>query len=136
MPRPSLLVIVRWRHLAQAGQFYSDIAKRFPDYTASQIRHYCLGNSGSGAPGPIQQAGGWADNHWLHGERSPIAVLNEKQVRRVLDDWDEEKGYWRTAAERWVKRLKVSQNAILRVRRGDAWKHLKHPNAGRKQGKR
>lgn len=135
MPKPPRSLIAKWRDLAQAGRFYSDIAKAFPGHTASQIRHYCLGNSGARAPGPIQQTGRWSDNPWLHGEKSPLALLNEGQVLQVLDDWDEEKGYWRTAAERWAKRLKVSQNAILRVRRGDAWKHLGHPNAGRQRGK-
>ena len=54
MARPPLPLIVKWRDLAQEGRFYTDIAKDSPDYTASQIRHYCLGNSGAKAPGPIQ----------------------------------------------------------------------------------
>ncbi len=55
MARPPLPLIVQWRDLTQEGRFYTDIAKDFPDYTASQIRHHCLGNSGANAPGPLQQ---------------------------------------------------------------------------------
>ncbi len=135
MALPSLPLIVQWRDLAQEGRFYTDIAKGFPDYTASQIRHYCLGQSGASAPGPIQQPRRWSDNPWLQGEKSPLALLDEKQVREVLDDWDDEKGYWRNAAGRWAKLLKVSPSTILAARRGDSWKHLKHSNAGRKKEK-
>ena len=117
--------------LAQEGRFYVDIAKDFPLYTVSQIRHYCLGNSGAKAPGPIQQIMRWPGNPWLRGEKSPHALLNEKQVRQVLGDWDEEKGYWRNAARHWARVLKVSPSTILAARRGDTWMHLKHPNVGR-----
>ena len=41
MAKPPLPLIVKWRDLAQEGRFYTDIAKDFPDYTSSQIRHYC-----------------------------------------------------------------------------------------------
>ena len=133
MAKPPLALIVRWRDLAQEGLFYTDIAKDFPDYTASQVRHCCLGNSGAKAPGPIQKRPRWSDNPWLQGEKSPQALLNEKQVRKVLDDWGDEEGYWRNAAGHWAKVLKVSVSTILAVRRGDTWKHLKHPNAGRKK---
>ncbi len=135
MAKPPLPLIVRWRDLAQEGRFYIDIAKDFPDYTASQIRHHCLGNSGVQAPGPIQKLRRWSDNPWLHGEKSPLALLNEKQVREFLDDWDDEKGYWRHAAGHWARLLKVSPSTILAARRGNTWKHLKHPNAGRKKEK-
>ncbi len=135
MARPPLPLIVQWRDLAQEGRFYTDIAKVFPDYTASQIRHYCLGNSGAKAPGPIQKRRRWADNPWLQGEKSPHALLDETQVRKVLDDWDDEKGYWRNSAGYWGKLLSVSPNTILAVRRGDTWKHLRHSNAGRKKEK-
>ncbi len=133
MAQPSLPLIVKWRDLAQEGRYYADIAKDFPDYTVSQIRHYCLGNSGAKAPGPIQKRRRWSDNPWLQGERSPQARLDEKQVREVLGDWDDAKGYWRNSAGHWGKLLKVSPSTILAVRRGDTWKHLKHSNAGRKK---
>ncbi len=133
MTRPPLPLIVKWRDLAEEGRLYADIAKAFPGYTASQIRHYCLGQSGAKAPGPIQKPRRWSDNPWLQGEKSPLALLDEKQVREVLDDWDDEKGYWRNAAGHWAKVLKVSPSTILAVRRGVTWKHLKHSNAGRKK---
>jgi hypothetical protein len=59
--------------------------------------------------------------------------LDEKQVREVLDDWDDETGYWRNAAGHWATLLKVSPSTILAARRGDTWKHLKHSNAGRQK---
>ncbi len=89
MAKPPLTLIVKWRDLAQAGRFYTDIAKDFPDYTASQIRHYCLGHSGAKAPGPIQRPRRWPDNPWLQGEKSPHSLFDEKQVLVVLDDWDD-----------------------------------------------
>jgi hypothetical protein len=133
MAKPTLPLIVKWRDLAQEGRLYTDIAKDFPDYTSSQIRHYCLGNSGSKAPGPIQKIRRWLDNPWLQGEKSPHALLGEKQVRDVLGDWDDDKGNWGNAAGHWAKLLDVSPSTILAVRRGDTWKHLAHPNAGRKK---
>ena len=102
MARPPLPLIVQCRDLAQEGRFYTDIAKGFPDYTASQIRHYCLGNSGANAPGPIQKRRRWHDNPWLQGEKSPQALLDETQVREVLNDWDDGKGYWRNSAGHWA----------------------------------
>ncbi len=133
MAKPPLPLIGKWRDLAQEGRFYTDIATDFPDYTASQIRHYCLGNSGAKAPGSLQKINRWPGNPWLRGENSPNPLLDEKQVREVLDDWDDEKGYWRNAAGHWAKVLKVSTSTILAARRGDTWKHLKHSNAGRKK---
>ena len=133
MAKPPLPLIVKWRDLAQKGRFYTDIAKGFPDYTASQIRYYCLGHSGAKALGPIQKRRRRSGNPWLQGEKSPHALLDETQVRVVLDDWDDEKGYWRIAAGQWARVLKVSPSTIRAVRRGDTWKHLKHPNAGRKK---
>ncbi len=62
MAKPPLPLIVKWRDLAQEGRFYTDIATAFPDYTASQIRHYCLGTSGAKAPGPLQKRRRWSDN--------------------------------------------------------------------------
>ena len=134
MPKPTLPLIVKWRDLAEEGQFYADIAKAFPEYTASQVRHYCLGKSGARAPGPIQEPRRWLDNPWLQGEKSPHALLREEQVREVLDDWDDETGYWRNTAPKWAEILKVAPSTILAVRRGDTWKQLKHPNSGRKKG--
>ena len=135
MAKPPLPLIVQWRDLAQEGRYYTDIAKDFPDYTASQVRHYCLGNSGAKAPGPIQGRRRSLDNPWLQGEKSPHALLEEKQVRDVLADWDDDKGYWRNSARHWGRLLGVSPSTILAIRRGDIWKHLSHPNAGRKKEK-
>ncbi len=135
MAKPPLPLIVKWRDLAQEDRFYTDIAKGFPGYTASQIRYYCLGQSGAKPPGPIQKRRRWSDNPWLQGEKSPHALLDETQVRKVLDDWDDDKGYWRNAAGHWAKVLKVSPSTILAVRSGYTWKHLKHSNAGRKKEK-
>ncbi len=135
MAKPPLPLIVKWRDLAQEGQFYNDIAKGSPDYTASQIRHYCLGNTGAKAPGPIQKRRRWSDNPWLQGEKSPNALLDEKKVRMVLDDWDDEKRYWRHSAGHWARLLRVSPSTILAARRGDIWKHLEHSNAGRRKEK-
>ena len=132
MAKPPLPLIVKWRDLAQEGQFYTDIAKDYPDYTVSQIRRYCLGDFCADAPGPIQRRRRCSGNPWLQCEKSPHALLNERQVRRVLDDWDDEKGWWYHSGGHWAKLLKVATSTILKVRRGDTWKHLKHPNAGRK----
>ena len=38
---------------------------------------------------------------------------------------------WYHSAGHWAKLLKVSTSTILRVRLGNTWKHLRHPNAGR-----
>ena len=38
-------------------------------------------------------------------EKSPHALLGEKQVRGVLDDWDDDKGYWGSAAGHWASLL-------------------------------
>ncbi len=135
MAKPPLPLIVKWRDLAQEGRFYTDIASDFPEYTASQIRHYCLGHSGAKAPGPLQKRRRWADNPWLQGAKSPHALLDEEKVRRVLDDWDEDKGYWAHPAGHWAQLLKVSPSTILAVRRGDTWKYLEHPNVGRKKAR-
>ena len=83
MAKPPLPLIVKWRDLAQEGRFYTDIAKVFPDYTSSQIRHYCLGNSGARAPGPIQKRRRWSDNPWLQGEKSPHALLVSRHSSNV-----------------------------------------------------
>ena len=133
MAKPPLPLIVQWRDLAQEGLFYTDIAKDYPDYTVSQIRRYCVGDFGADAPGPIKRRRRCSGNPWLQGERSAHALLNERQVRRVLDDWDEEEGWWRHAAGHWANLLKVATSTILKVRCGITWKHLKHPNAGRKK---
>ena len=34
--------------------------------------------------------------------------VREKQVREVLDDWDDEKCYWRNSAGHWAKLLPTS----------------------------
>ena len=117
----------------QEGRFYTDIAKDF--LTIRQVRSGIIA-SDTPAPRlrvPYKKRRRWSDNPWLQGEKSPHALLDEKQVRDVLGDWDDEKGYWRNAAGHWAKLLRVSPSTILAVRRGDTWKHLDHPNAGRKK---
>lgn len=133
MPKPPLPMIVQWRDLAAEGKFYAEIHRKYPDFTASQIRHYCLGHTGRKAPGPIQKAKRFDTNPWLQGERSPHALLGEPDVRQVLEDWDDDKGYFAHSASYWAKLLSVSPSTILACRRGDTWAHLKHPNQGRKR---
>ena len=64
---------------------------------------------------------------------STHALLDEKQGRQALDEWDDEKGYWRNPDGHWGKLLRVSPSTILAARQGVTWKHLKHSNAGRKK---
>lgn len=136
MPKPPLALVVKWRDMAAEGTFYAEIQRQHPEYTASQIRHYCLGHTGKKAPGPLQKSRRFDDNPWLQGERSPHALLSEADVRRILDDWDEEKGYWEHPASYWAEEFDVSPSTILACRRGDTWGHLDHPNQGRKREKK
>jgi hypothetical protein len=128
-------LIVKWRDLADEGRLYTEIAKLYPRYTAAQIRHYCLGNTGRKLPGPLQRArrfGG--SNVWLQGDKSPHAELTKKQALAVLDDWDEEVGRWRRSGVWWARELGVAPSTIHMLRRGETWKFLQHPNQGRKRG--
>ena len=134
MPKPPGALVVQWRDLAAQGLTYAEIQRRFPEYTADQVRHYCLGTTGKKLPGPLQSPGRWdGSNVWLRGEKSPHAELTEEQARDVLDDWDEDKGNWGTSGAEWARRLDVSPSTIHMLRRGETWRHLKHPNQGRKR---
>lgn len=132
MPRPPGAVVVQWRDLAEAGVTYAEIHRRFSEYSANQIRHYCMGTSGSKLPGPIQKAGRFGGhNVWLQGERSPHAALTKKQALDVLNDWDEKKDGWGVPGAEWARRLSVSAGTIHMLRRGETWEHLNHKNQGR-----
>jgi hypothetical protein len=137
MPKPPGALVVKWRDLAEEGYLYAEIARMYPEYSVDQIRHYCLGHTGRKLPGPIQRVDRWyGSNVWLRGSNSPHAELTEDQARKVLDDWDNEAGRWRTPGAEWARRLKVSPSTIYMLRRGETWQHLEHPNQGRKRKKR
>lgn len=137
MPKPPGALVVKWRDLAESGWTYAKIHRKYPKYTADQVRHYCLGTTGKKLPGPTQKPGRWnGRNVWLQGEKSPHAELTKKQAVEVLDDWDEEKGDWGTPGAEWARRLKVSASTIHMLRRGETWRHLEHPNQGRKRKKK
>ena len=57
MAKPPGTLVVKWRDLAEDGLSYAEIARRYPDYSADQVRHYCMGTSGKKLPGPLQKAG-------------------------------------------------------------------------------
>ncbi len=134
MPRPPGALIVKWRDLAAEGMSYASIARRFPDYTAHQVRHYCLGHTGRKLPGRLQEPGRWnGHNVWLQGERSPHSELTREEALAVLEDWDEDVGAWKTSGTEWARRLGVSPSTIHMLRRGETWEHLDHPNQGRKR---
>lgn len=136
MPKPPGALVVKWRDLAEAGWTYAEIHRKYEEFTADQVRHYCLGTTGKRLPGPTQKPGRWeGSNVWLRGERSPHSELDEQQVRKVLDDWDEERGDWGTSGAEWARRLKVSPSTIHMLRRGETWRHLGHPNQGRKRAR-
>ena len=135
MPRPPGALVVMWRDLASEGRSYAEIARRHPEYTADQVRHYCLGNTGKKLPGPLQEPHRWGrHNVWLQGESSPHAELSREQVLEILDDWNEELGAWGTSGAEWARMLGVSASTIHMLRRGETWEHLKHPNQGRRRG--
>ena len=71
-------------------------------------------------------------NVWLRGESSPHSELTEESARQVLDDWDEEVDRWKMSGADWAKELNVSASTIYMLRRGETWRHLGHPNSGRK----
>jgi hypothetical protein len=129
--------VVKWRDLAKDGQSYAQIARRHPQYTADQVRHYCLGNTGRKLPGPLQEPHRWnGHNVWLQGESSPHAELSRDQVLAILNDWDEDAGDWATSGAEWARRLGVSPSTIHMLRRGETWEHLNHPNQGRRERER
>ncbi|MDT8340356.1 MAG: hypothetical protein RQ751_02500 [Longimicrobiales bacterium] len=135
MPKPPGPLVVKWRDLAQEGRSYAEISRIYPDYSADQVRHYCMGTSGKKLPGPLQRSGRWGGhNVWLQGSRSPHAELTEEQARQILDDWDEERDRWGTPGAEWARRLDVAPSTVHMLRRGETWAHLKHPNQGRKSG--
>ena len=133
MAKPPGALVVKWRDLAAKGETYAAIAREYPEYTADQVRHYCMGTSGAKLPGTLQKAGRWnGHNVWLQGESSPHAELSLDQVLEILDDWDEESDRWKTSGAEWARRLKVAPSTIHMLRRGDTWQHLNHRNQGRK----
>ena len=137
MSKPSGAIVIIWRDLAQEGYTYAEIARKFPDYTVNQIRHYCLGNTGAKLPGPIQASGRWKGrNVWLQGEKSPHAGITKKQALEVLEDWDKPRGRWKHSASYWAEVLGVSPSAIQQLRRGDTWQHLEHRNQRRNREKK
>ena len=137
MPKPTGATVIIWRDLAQEGYTYAEIARKFPEYTVNQIRHYCLGNTGKRLPGPIQESGRWQGrNVWLQGEKSPHAGITRQQALDVLEDWDETRGRFKHSASYWAEQLGVSPSAIQQLRRGDTWQHVEHPNQRKNREKR
>ncbi|MDX1646003.1 MAG: hypothetical protein R3304_02570 [Longimicrobiales bacterium] len=137
MARPDDKTVVKWRELAEEGYLYAEIARMYPDYSVDQVRHYCLGHTGRNIPGPIQRVDRWyGSNVWLRGENSPHSELSEEQALKVLNDWDEEADRWKQSGAEWARELGVSPSTIYMLRRGETWKHLDHPNQGRKPKKR
>ena len=129
MAKPTGAIVIIWRDLAQEGYTYAEIARKFPNFTVNQIRHYCLGNTGARLPGPIQSSGRWQGrNVWLQGEKSPHAGMSKQDALQVLADWDAARGRWKHSAAYWAGELNVSPSAIQQLRRGDTWKHLNHPH--------
>jgi hypothetical protein len=132
MPKPSGPLVVSWRDLAAEGLTYAEIARRHPQYSDDQVRHYCMGTAGRKLPGPLQGSGRWRGrNAWLQGESSPNAVVTTEQATAVLDEWDHERERWLTPGTEWAKRLGVSPSTIYMLRRGETWEHLQHPNQWR-----
>jgi hypothetical protein len=137
MARPDDAQVVKWRQLAEEGFLYAEIARMYPGFSVDQVRHYCLGHTGRGAGGPIQRVDRWyGSNVWLRGENSPHCELSAKDAKKVLDDWDARADRWKSSGADWARRLGVSPSTIYMLRRGETWKHLAHPNQGRKAKKR
>ena len=133
MPKPTEATVVRWRELAEEGHLYAEIARMYPDFSIAQVRHYCVGNTGRHLPGPIQQVDRWyGTNPWMRGHHASHSKLTVQQAHRILDDWDEVTGQWKTSGPAWARKLGVSPGTIYMLRRGETWKHLQHPNQGRK----
>ncbi len=136
MSKPDAKTVVKWRQLAEEGYLYAEIARQYPEFSVDQVRHYCLGHTGRKMGGPIQRVDRWyGSNVWLRGENSPHCELTLKQATRVLDDWDEKNDRWKMSGAEWARKLKVSPSTIYMLRRGETWKHLEHPNQGRKPKK-
>ncbi len=137
MAKPDGALVIKWRDLAEEGYLYAEIARMYPEFSVDQVRHYCLGHTGRKLPGPIQRVDRWyGSNVWLRGENSPHAELNEKQARKILDDWDEKADRWKTSGAKWARKFGVSPSTVYMLRRGETWKFLEHPNQGRKPKKR
>jgi hypothetical protein len=137
MPKPTGPLVVKWRELAEDNFLYAEIARMYTAYSADQVRHYCLGHTGRKLGGPIQRVDRWyGSNVWLRGANSPHAELTIKQAQRVLSDWDEKADRWKSSGADWARKLGVSSSTIYMLRRGETWKHLEHPNQGRKPKKR
>ena len=137
MAKPNKELVREWRKLAEEGHLYTEISRRYPRFSVNQVRHYCLGHTGRKFGGPVQRVGRWkGSNVWLRGEKSPHSELTLKQAKKVLDDWDEKKDRWGSPGSVWAKKLDVSASTIYMLRRGETWKHLGHPNQGRKPKKR
>jgi len=137
MPKPPAGLVLKWRNLAEEGYLYAEIARMNPEYSVDQVRHYCLGHTGRKLPGPIQRVDRWyGSNVWLRGVNSPHAELAEAQAIAALDDWDEEADRWGSSGAEWARKIGVSPSTIYMLRRGETWKHLDHPNQGRKPKKR
>ena len=56
-------------------------------------------------------------------------------MKKVLDDWDEKADRWKTSGAAWARKFGVSPSTIYMLRRGETWRHLKHPNQGRRPKK-
>jgi len=134
MAKPTGAIVILWRDLAEEGHTYAEIARKYPEFTVNQIRHYCLGNTGKKLPGAIQKSGRWKGrNVWLQGEKSPHARMTEDQALEVLEDWEPEWNRWGHSATYWAEKLGVSPSAVQQLRRGDSWQFLNHPNQRRSQ---
>ncbi len=46
MAKPPGALIIKWRDLAESGWTYAKIQREHPQYSANQVRHYCLGTTG------------------------------------------------------------------------------------------
>ena len=137
MPKPPAGLVLKWRNLAEEGYLYAEIARKNPEFSVDQVRHYCLGHTGRKLPGPIQRVDRWyGSNVWLRGVNSPHAELTQEQAVAALDDWDEEADRWGMSGAEWARKIGVSPSTIYMLRRGETWKHLEHPNQGRKPKKR
>lgn len=132
MAKPTGAIVIIWRDLAEEGYTYAEIARKYPEFTVNQIRHYCLGNTGKKVPGTIQKSGRWkGKNVWLEGEKSPHAKITNTVALEILNDWDEGRGRWAHSASWWSRKIGVSTSAIQQLRRGDTWQALNHPNQRR-----
>ena len=137
MPKPPAGLVLNWRNRAEEGYLYAEIARMNPEFSVDQVRHYCLGHTGRKLPGPIQRVDRWyGSNVWLRGVNSPHAELTQEQATAALDDWDEEADRWGLSGAEWARKIGVSPSTIYMLRRGETWKHLEHPNQGRKPKKR